>query len=98
MTPAVNVYADEILVKSPVVLILKIGPGGMGESNSLNAVPYKLPSAPSNRFDSGVPSNTTAVASRRNVWRVVRAPSASIANTVPIVTRNGDALAVLVVP
>ena len=57
----------------------------------LNVVPYKLPSAPSNRFDIGVPSKMGSKESLSNVCRVVRAPAASIANTVPVAP-GADAL------
>ena len=70
-------------MNSPVGLILKICPGfdKKADESVLNVVPYKLPSAPSNRFDIGV-SLATGSGELSNVCRVVRAPAASIANTV----------------
>jgi hypothetical protein len=60
---------------------------------------YKLPSTPSKRFDLAKPSKSRNDTFIRNVCSVVRAPSASIAYTVPIGdVWNGALLNLLVVP
>src|SRR5262245_41329127 len=87
MTPALISWAPVAsLVYTPAGLILKMCPGVIGELAWLYVVPYRFPSLPSNRFDAGVPSNKKG--GEKDCWKifsVVRAPAASITNTVPIV-------------